>query len=277
MIAARSPRLLILGSRDQAKILEVIASLPIKDETRIMPLQLDLSSFASVRAAAAKVLEWTTRIDVMIQTAGVMAVPKYVLTPDGIESQFAINHLGHFLLTALLKSALTSSTGDIARVVTYTSKGHTQATLRLPDINFEDGKLYDKWWAYGNSKACDILFAIGLAQRFGKQGIQAFAVDPGVVVTTSLTRDIPKEEFVALGWTDEHGNLNTANFTPKSLGQGAATGVIAAFDPSVGDQNGSVFGDGKLDNSLAAEYALDKKNADQLWSLSEKLTGIEFK
>lgn len=275
VIAARSPRLLILASRDQAKIQEVIATLPIKDETRIMPLPLDLGSFASVRAAAANLLDRTTRINVMIQTAGVMAVPAYTLTPDGIESTFAINHLGHFLLTALLKPALISSTGDSTRIVTYTSAWHKPS--HLSDINFEDGKLYEKWAAYSNSKGCNILFAVGLAQRFGNQGIEAFAVEPGVIVTTSLSRSVKKEEFVALGWTDEHGNMNTADLNLKSVGQGAATGVIAAFDPSIADHNGSVLRDAILNNSFVDEHALDKKTADQLWSLSEKLIGIEFK
>lgn len=158
---------------------------------------LDLASHDAVRKAAAELSTYVDAIDAIICTAGVMALPSYQQSKDGIEMQFAVNYLGHFLFINLLADKLLA--GD-ATVVTYTSEAHTRADLGfLDDLTYSEGKNYEKWTAYSNSKACDILLSVGLVDKFGKRGLRSFSVDPGIIVSTSLTRSVPQEDFRTMG------------------------------------------------------------------------------
>ncbi|KAJ9655523.1 hypothetical protein H2198_005614 [Neophaeococcomyces mojaviensis] len=273
-LAPHMPAILILASRSKEKIMKVVNRIQFSSETKVQVLELDLASLASVRAAAEKILDWTTSVDAIMETAGVMAVPDFTKTEDGVEMQFAVNHLGHFLLTNLIMPRLLASqTGG--RVVPFTSAGHKQAVLNLEDVNFKNGEYYNKWWAYGSSKGCNILFALGLDQRFGNRGLRSFAVDPGVIVGTGLSRNVEKTEFIELGWLNPDGSA-PAGFIQKSAAQGAATGIVAAFDPALADQKGSVMEGGTVNNGMAAPYALERSNIDKLWELSEELVDQHF-
>lgn len=194
---AQKPAKLILASRSAEKLQEVIKSLKIPQGTDVQPLVLDLSSLEAIRKAAAEVARSVAVLDAIIGTAGVMGIP-YELSKDRIEMQFAVNHLGHFLLINLLVDKLLAS--EHSTVVTYSSEAHTRANLSfLDDLSYNGGKDYEKWTAYSNSKACDVLLAVGLVQHFGQRGLRAFSVDPGIIVSTGLTRSVPMEEFQALG------------------------------------------------------------------------------
>lgn len=135
-MAQHDPALLILASRSEDKILKVIDDLKASVATTVRPLELDLASLKSVRAAASKVLEWTTSVDAVIETAGVMAVPEFKKSEDGVEMTFAVNHLGHFLLTNLILPSLLAAKGG-ARVVPFSSDAHNQAVLNLDDVTFK--------------------------------------------------------------------------------------------------------------------------------------------
>jgi NAD(P)-dependent dehydrogenase (short-subunit alcohol dehydrogenase family) len=251
---AHQPAQLILASKSEQKINEVIASLVIPSETVVRSLSLDLSSFKAVRAAAAQVSEWVASIDGLICTAGIMATSTYQTSVDGFELQFAINHLGHFLFTNLLIEKLLAAPGG-PTVVNYTSSAHSHAKMDfLDDLSYgSQGDNYNKWLAYSNSKACNILFSVGLVQRFGARGLRSFGVDPGVIVTTSLTRSVPPEDFIALGelltriehllvsaaltcswlgWVDEQGKLSSAIKT-KTSAEGSSSAIIATFDKTL--------------------------------------------
>lgn len=194
---AKGPATLILASQTPSKLEEVISSLDIPHGTTVRPLVLDLASLDGVRRAAADVNSYVQAIDSIICTAGVMATPSYHKSKDGFELQFAVNHLGHFLFVNLLMDKLLDRN---ATVVVYTSEAHTRAKLDfLDDPSYNAGKVYEKWSAYSNSKLCNILFSAGLAQRFGERNLRSFSVDPGIIVTTALTRDVPQEDFIALG------------------------------------------------------------------------------
>jgi NAD(P)-dependent dehydrogenase (short-subunit alcohol dehydrogenase family) len=110
-----------------------------------------------------------------------MAVP-YQLNEDGVESQFGSNHIGHFLFTQLIMDKILAS-GEDARVVNVSSNGYRRGVLRWDDYNFEDGKAYDKWAAYGQSKSANIVYAKALAQRYGDKGLRAFSLHPGAIWT----------------------------------------------------------------------------------------------
>jgi hypothetical protein len=135
-LVPHEPLLLILASRTIDKINKVIADIEVKSSTIVKPLELDLSSQASVRAAATKVLEWTTSVDAVIETAGVMVVPEYQVNSDGLEMTFAVNHLGHFLFTNLIMERLLLAK-DGGVVVPFTSEAHKRATLNLENIGFD--------------------------------------------------------------------------------------------------------------------------------------------
>ena len=234
---------------------------------------LDLASFASVRSAAAQILATAPALKLLINNAGTMATP-FGLTADGHETQFGTNHLGHFLFTALLMPALLAAAP--ARVVALSSIGHRRSDVHLDDPDYA-ARPYEKWEAYGQSKTANSLFAVGLTQRYARQGVTANAVHPGGIMT-NLQRFLPQGEQVAMGWMDEQGNLNPAFKTPE---QGAATSVWAAVGHELDGVGGLYLED--VREALAFDpaspfggfmpYARDPQKAEALWTLSETLVG----
>ncbi|MEU7790585.1 SDR family NAD(P)-dependent oxidoreductase [Amycolatopsis sp. NPDC049159] len=240
--------------------------------------ELDLGDLDSVRAFADRFLATGRRLDVVIDSAGIMACPETRVGP-GWEAQFATNHLGHFALVNRLWPAI----ADGARVVSVSSRGHHFSPVRWADPHFETG--YDKWLAYGQAKTANILFAVHL-DRFGRdRGVRAFALHPGSILT-NLARHIPQDERVAQGWVDENGVPSGYFKTPEA---GAATQVWAATSPQL-DGHGGVYledcdiaglapeGDGVTDVGLRVgvrDYAIDPSEAARLWALSAELTGVD--
>ena len=140
-------------------------------------MKLDLADQASIKAASTEIHEHTKKLDVLINNAAIMALPEMQKTKEGIEAQFGTNHVGHFLLTGLLMDLL--RVGGQGRVVSVTSTAYTLSEVRFDDWNFEDGKAYHPWKGYGQSKTANVLFGVGLTQRFKDYGISAFAAHPG--------------------------------------------------------------------------------------------------
>jgi NAD(P)-dependent dehydrogenase (short-subunit alcohol dehydrogenase family) len=173
----------------------------ISPSTTAKFLSIDLSSIASVRATAAKVLKLIPHLDILINNAAIMALPTYHTTPEtkDVELQFASNHVGHFLLTNLLLP-LFSASGD-ARIVNVSSEGHafvaTTPLQSLAEINYAPGagREYDEWEAYGMSKAANLLFTRSLATRLDKQGkgVKAYSLHPGNVNSTNLADNLSNE------------------------------------------------------------------------------------
>jgi NAD(P)-dependent dehydrogenase (short-subunit alcohol dehydrogenase family) len=186
-IAKHKPTLLILAGRSVSKIQATIDKIKEHAESAAVPtrmLLLDLSSQAQIRTAAQEVLAYPERrIDVLVNSAGIMGGP-YATTSSGLELQFGSNHIGHFLFTNLIMGSLVAS--PHARIVNVASDGHRFSGIRFDDANFQDGKVYDQWEAYGQSKTANILFSKGLAVRLGKRGVRAYSLHPGVAMGTSL-------------------------------------------------------------------------------------------
>src|SRR5580704_45114 len=189
----------------------------------------DLGDMSSIRAFAESYLAGHDALDVLLNNAGVMACP-LGRTADGFETQFGTNHLGHFLLTALLYPALQA--GAQPRVVTLTSAGHSRADVDLEDPNFERSE-YSAWVAYGQAKTANALFARELARRAGAAGLLSFAVHPGVIATDlgrHLTDDLVQDmvEF-ARGRSASAGSSGESHGLQfKPVEAGAATQVWAA-------------------------------------------------
>jgi NAD(P)-dependent dehydrogenase (short-subunit alcohol dehydrogenase family) len=236
---------------------------------------LDLTDLQSVRAAADEVGDRVEQLDVLMNNAGVMAVPKGV-TADGFESQLGTNHLGHFALTAHLLPALLHAPAP--RVVTTSSVAHRTGRMRWDDLQWERGR-YSRWAAYGQSKLANLLFAFELDRRAGRAGtaLCSVAAHPGYA-DTHLQRVGPelegnrvKEAFFALG------NLLIA----QSDAQGALPQLCAATMPDVAggeywgpDGPGEVRGHPKRVG--ASGRATDEADAARLWAVSEELTGVAF-
>jgi NAD(P)-dependent dehydrogenase (short-subunit alcohol dehydrogenase family) len=177
-LAQGSPSTLLLLGRDAKKIQPVIDEIKkIDGGITSTFVEVHLDSLASVRKAAQQILDDTSilKIDIIINNAGVMATP-YSKSEDGIETQFAINHVSHFLLTNLLMPKLLAAQSP--RVVNVSSFGNVLADIR-EDLGFSGGKAYNPFVAYGQSKTANVLFAVGLNERLEIKGLKAFAVDPG--------------------------------------------------------------------------------------------------
>lgn len=291
-IVQHSPKLLIFASRTLSYMQEeisVIHSNPASANVAIRTLLVDLESQQSVRRAADDVLAWddVPQIDVLINNASVMAID-FGLTPEGVERQFGINHLGHFLFTSLImpKIITSSKSGRTPRIVQVGSRGFRFSEVRWDDVNFQNGVVYDRWKGYGQSKTANMLFAAGLAERLKPHGVEVFCLHPGMVPETNLGRRRPTSVLPAgaqLKALKEDGTPNTsAEGLPfKTLEQGGATEVIAAFDDTIGHANGGYLYEGWTEQDTpeterAKPYARGKELADRLWTLSEKLVEQKF-
>jgi NAD(P)-dependent dehydrogenase (short-subunit alcohol dehydrogenase family) len=171
--------MLILLGRDLSKIQPVIDEVAKVSPTTVAKfVEVRLDSLASVRKAAQQILDDAEipSIDVLLNNAGIMACP-YATTEDAIERQFATNHVGHFLLTNLIMPKVLAAT-PVGRIVNVSSYGNVLSDI-LEDPNFGDGKDYNPFVSYGQSKAANILFAVEINKRLGAKGVKAFALCPG--------------------------------------------------------------------------------------------------
>ncbi|MDS0137803.1 MULTISPECIES: SDR family NAD(P)-dependent oxidoreductase [unclassified Amycolatopsis] len=233
--------------------------------------ELDLGDLESVRAFAERVLASGRGIDVLIGSAGIMALPETRVGP-GWEAQFATNHLGHFALVNRLWPAFRPG----ARVVSVSSRGHHYGPVRFDDLDFERG--YDKWLAYGQAKTANILFAVHLDRLARERGIRAFALHPGRILT-ELVRHLDRQELVDAGMVDESGRVTGGAKTPE---QGAATQVWAATSPQLDGLGGVYLEDCEVAEPAPADgsrtgvkdYAIDPALAERLWTVSAELTGV---
>ena len=267
----------IITARNSTKAEEVVAD--IRRETgnaNISWEALELGSIGNIHAFATRFLKRHRRLDLLINNAGVMACP-FAQTEDGFELQFGSNHLGHFLLTNLLTPALTN--GAPSRVVMLSSRAHQLASVDLDDPNFKV-RPYNKWLSYGQAKTANALFAVGLNLRLAKLGVEAFSVHPGMI-RTELSRHMDEGDRAFLG---KRAGDSSGTLAMKSIMAGAATSVYAATAPALTGKGGAYLEDcwiAEVNDDPARpggvrSYAVDERNADRLWTLSEDLMKVRF-
>ncbi|MFJ5678058.1 SDR family NAD(P)-dependent oxidoreductase [Streptomyces sp. NPDC093097] len=238
-------------------------------------LAMDLADLDSVRTAAAQIGDRIDRLDLLMAVAGVMATPERRVGP-GWEGQLAANHFGHFALACELYPLLAAADG--ARVVVNSSAGHALTDIRWHDPHFRTG--YDKWLAYGQAKTANTLFVVHLDTLGRDDGVRAFALHPGKIIT-GLQREMSLQEQIDRGWVDEHGNVIGAYF--KTPSQGAATGLWAATSPLLDGRGGLYLEDcdvarvsapgQSMDDGGVRAYAIAPDAAARLWDLSLAATG----
>ncbi|WP_283134711.1 SDR family NAD(P)-dependent oxidoreductase [Rhizohabitans arisaemae] len=236
--------------------------------------ELDLADLDSVRSFAERFLASRRHIDLLINNAGIMAAPEARVGP-GWESQFAVNHLGHYALVNRLWPAIQAGG---ARVVSVSSNGHQLSGIRWDDVHFTRG--YDKWQAYGQAKTANALFATHLDALGRTAGVRAFSLHPGTI-KTALGRHMSPQELADLTVTIDNSPTNSGWKTPE---QGAATQVWAATSPRLTGIGGLYCEDCDIAEPAApgavlgggvSAWATDPVQAARLWELSADLTGLD--
>lgn len=237
-------------------------------------MTLDLASLASIHAFSDAMHQKFSRLDILINNAGVMGIPR-VLTADGFEMQFGTNHLGHFALTGLLLDIINST--PESRIVTVSSLMHLFGVINFDDLMGE--RNYKRWDAYSQSKLANVLFAYELQRKLADSNstTRSIAAHPGYAATHLQFVHAEMKKSVLDRWFNQLGNFLMA----QSGAQGALNELYAATAPKA--QGGTFIGpDGrggsrgypKPVKSSARSY--DLATARRLWQVSEELTGVKY-
>lgn len=254
----------VLAVRSLERGRRAAAETPGQTEVR----ELDLADLGSVRRFAES---WTGPVDVLINNAGVMAVP-LGRTAEGFERQFATNHLGHFALTNLLLPRITD------RVVTISSLAHQMGAIDLDDLNWQRQR-YRPWGAYGQSKLANLLFTLELQRRLDadRTPLRALAAHPGFAATNL-------QQGISIGGRTSPVIGKVAAMGNKIFAQSDEQGALPTLYAATQDLPGASFvgPDGRtggrgyptlVGRSVAAS---DSGLARQLWTASEQLTGVRY-
>jgi NAD(P)-dependent dehydrogenase (short-subunit alcohol dehydrogenase family) len=223
------------------------------DENKLELILCDLGDYASVRAFANQVKEKYDRIDVLINNAGFISLDRQE-TKEGLEMQFGVNHIGHFLLTTELLDLM----GEGGRIVNVASGAHKTGKIHFDDINLKKG--FNVIKAYSQSKLANVLFTRELARRLSDRGITVNCCHPGAVATNiGIDRDTGFGKTIT-------GLLKPFFQTPE---EGARTAIFLATDESVKDITGEYFYKCKIAKS--SKRSKDMELAKRLYEFSEEL------
>ncbi len=250
-IAARRPG-------EAQVVADKLSSEGMKGSVRVRGLDV-----ADLRSVSSFVEGWTEKLDMLINNAGVMAIPELERTAEGHEMQFATNYLGHFALATALRPYLAKANG--ARVVSVASVGSLFAPVFWDDIDFRFIP-YDPLLGYGQSKTACILMSVGITQNWANDGISSNALNPGAIAT-----NLQKHT----------GGLRTPEHLRKTTEQGASTTAFLAASPLLEGVSGKYFDDcqeapvvnerGNGPFKGVADYAVDPDNAARLWNVANAM------
>ena len=269
---------LFLGVRNIPKARSALSDIIDDDIVRL--LHLDLASLDSDRNAVADFEKQSPVLHILINNGGVMMTPDEMRTEDGFEMQFGTNHLGHFLLFALLRRVMARSVEPAmhCRVVGVTSSAHRGAVLPLDmsKLGIDEGK-YNGRVAYGQSKLANIYMMNEIERRYGMQGIHGLSVHPGGIFT-GLQQHVREEATGRLKESEMMSHM-------KNVEQGAATTVLAAVGRDFEGVGGVYLEDCRESEPVRGEYKKvdpgfdariwDRESAQRLWNLSERMVGLQ--
>lgn len=263
----------VIVARNPERGAETIAKIRAEDpDAQVQFESVDLGDLATVRALAARLRESLPRIDGLINNAAIMAPPERGTSPDGLESQFAINYAGHFVLTAELLPLLRRS--EAPRVVTLSSIAALRGRIDFDDLQSE--RDYQPMVAYAQSKLACLMFARELQRRSDAAGwgLQSLAAHPGVAVTELVARGPGLDSEQGQQWAARREHFQTA-------AQGAIPTLFAATAPEA--VAGTYYGptgpqevNGPLGLASVPPTAQDAEVAARLWTVTERLTGTRF-
>lgn len=275
ILLSRGAKVVMLN-RNPKKSADAIASLKheLGDKADVSFIRIDLAEMASIRKAAAEILETIPRIDVLICNGAIAQVPTRKLTVDGFESQLGTNHYGHFLLCGLLFSRIEESKG---RIVVVASLGYNLGlrTINFDDMNWDKG--YSPNTAYSQSKLAQMMFAYELQDRLaaaGKMGVKLYVCHPGSSAT-SLISTSGSRMMRFIWW------LMTKTPMVQTAQQGAYPEVMCATENGL--EQRALYGPtgcmefvGPVGKGTLYPHANDKLVMERLWDVSEKTTGFEW-
>ncbi len=272
---AASGATVVLACRDDARGNEALDRIRRDTPSARVELELlDLADLSSIRAFADRFAKAHDPLDVLVNNAGVMAIPRRE-TADGFEMQFGTNHLGHFALTGLLLGSLLAGTAP--RVVTVSSQMASTGTIRFDDLSGSDR--YGKWRAYGQSKLANQLFAFELDRRARAAGtdLVSVAAHPGYAATNLQSVGA---RMTGSGFTERITDLGNSLFA-QSAADGALPSLYGATAPDV--RGGQYFGPDRLFHMRGhptpvapVRAARDADVARRLWEVSTELTGVTY-
>ena len=243
----------IMLCRNEERGREALAKLKEKEERQLELILCDLGDYDSIRGFARTVKAKYARIDILVNNAGFISLDRQE-TKEGLERQFGINHIGHFLLTMLLLRNM----GEGSRIVNVASGAHKVGRIHFEDINLK--KHFNVITAYSQSKLANVLFTRELARRVAKRGITVNCCHPGAVATNiGIDRDTGFGKTVT-------GMLKPFFQTPE---EGARTAIFLAMDGSVKNVSGEYFYNCKIAKS--SKRSKDMRLARKLFVLSKKL------
>lgn len=272
-LAAKGAHVL-MAVRDQDKAAAAVDRIrAATPEARLDLVPLDLASLASVREAADRIASLTGSLDLLVNNAGVMAMPER-RTADGFEMQLGVNHLGHWALTAHLMPLLLAA--PAARVVSVTSTAHHMGRVIDPRNPHLHGR-YEPWRAYGQSKLANYHFALGLQREFERVGVaaQSLMAHPGLTNTDLQSRTVREGGGGAAG-SAAHWVTARAGMAPAD---GALPQLRAATDPWA--RGGELYGPRWINTGPPVRLPLFRPGADGaiaiLWQVSERETGVPLR
>jgi len=236
---------------------QAVTSLAI-GEIKAELMLLDLGSLASIRDFVAAFKAKNLGLHVLVNNAGIMALPERLTTVDGFEAQFGTNHVGHFYLTVELLDIIKNS--EPARIVNLSSMAHSMGKMNWDDLHYVKG--YSAWDSYGQSKLANVLFTKELQRRFDEEGknVSCYAVHPGIVQTELMRNMSSPMQFL--------GNT-FGSIVCKTVEDGSLTSIKCATDPDVGHLKGFYWADSaQLEPSGAAR---NSESAVRLWKVTDEL------
>lgn len=264
----------LMAVRDQDKAAAAVDRIRAATPgARLDLVPLDLASLASVREAADRIAALTGSLDLLVNNAGVMAMPER-RTADGFEMQLGVNHLGHWALTAHLMPLLLAA--PAARVVSVTSTAHHMGRVIDPRNPHLHGR-YEPWRAYGQSKLANYHFALGLQREFERVGVaaQSLMAHPGLTNTDLQSRTVREGGGGAAG-SAAHWVTARAGMAPAD---GALPQLRAATDPWA--RGGELYGPRWINTGPPVRLPLFRPGADGaiaiLWQVSERETGVPLR
>ncbi len=272
---ARSNAHVIMTSRNQQKGQKALNAIQQEaPDSSLQLTQLDLADLTSVASFADDYLSQHNQLHILVNNAGVMAIPQRA-TSDGFEMQFGTNHLGHFALTGQLLPALLNTPG--ARVVNVSSTAHRFGKINFDDLNWEQS--YNRWQAYGASKAANLFFTYELQRKFEERGADVISVaaHPGYA-STNL-------QGAGAKMNGSDFQMRVTNLMNKIFAQSQEMGALPQLYAATASevQGGEYFGPDSLFESRghpqkveSNEYSHDTAVAQKLWQVSEELTGVTY-
>ena len=245
----------IMLCRSEERGRQAVAALTKEKERKLDLMLCDLGEFASIRSFVRSVKEKYPRVDILINNAGFISLDRQE-TKDGMERQFGINHLGHFLLTTLLLDWMPAG----SRIVNVASGAHKVGKIHFDDINLRHG--YNVVKAYSQSKLANVLFTRELAARLKDREITVNCCHPGAVATNmGVDRDTGFGKTVT-------GLLKPFFLTPA---EGAATAIYLATDEAVSHISGGYFY--RCQIAKSSKRSKSRRDARKLFALSEEMVG----